>query len=71
MPMMPMSMMPMPMTPVPMMPTMPPHFGGHLLRTFLDRRSSGGIAQRQRLGALHGSSQGEQCADGNKAQNTF
>src|SRR5258705_9615019 len=60
-----------PMPPMPPMPAMavPAHFGGHLLRTVLDRRGGAGVAQRQRPGSLSRSGQHEQYADGGKPQN--
>jgi hypothetical protein len=49
---------------------MPAHLGGDLLRTFLNRGSGAGIAQRQRLGALGWSGQNEQCANRGKPENS-
>jgi hypothetical protein len=48
---------------------MPAHLRRRLLRAILNHRSRAGIAERHRLGALAGSRQNEQCADGSKAQN--
>jgi hypothetical protein len=59
-----------PTTPMPaMIPTAPPHFGGDLFRTVMDRRSGSRIAERQRLGALRWYGQDKHCADCGESQN--
>jgi hypothetical protein len=52
-----------------MMAVPPTHFGRLRLGILLHGRSAAGIAERQRVGAFGRSSDGEQCADGGKAQN--
>jgi hypothetical protein len=59
-----------PTPPMPaMIPTAPPHFGGDLFRTVLDRRGGSRIAERQRLGPLRWYGQDKQCADCGESQN--
>jgi hypothetical protein len=60
---------PMAMVPAVAVPAVPAHFGGHLLRTFLNCRGGAGVAQRQRLGTLSRNGQDKKCADGGKPQN--
>jgi hypothetical protein len=57
---------------VPAMMAMPPtHFGYHRLGVLLHGRGRGGIAERQRVGALARRGDHEQCANGGKAQNFY